>query len=53
MAAASNLSICPDGKEVFHELSSLYTNYSYKESEEKFERLKKENKPCNGSAEKI
>ena len=49
MAAASNLSLCPDGNEVFHELSSLYTNYSYKEAEEKFERLKKENKPCKCS----
>lgn len=46
MAAGSNIALCPDGREVFHELSKLYDNYSYDETEKKYQHLKSANKPC-------
>ena len=47
IAAGSNIAPCPDGREVFHELSKLYDNYSYDETEKKYQHLKSANKPCN------
>lgn len=40
MAAGSNIAPCPDGRDVFHELSKLYDNYSFYETEKKYQHLK-------------
>lgn len=44
--AASNISLAPDGAEVFHELSSPYPGYRPEETEAKIRAAVKASKPC-------
>ena len=45
-AACDNISLASDGPDRFHEWSSLYSNYSYEETEYKIQRSLAAKKPC-------
>lgn len=44
--AISNLACCSNGREVIHEISEPYPNYTYEKTERKFLNAVKQDKPC-------